>query len=428
VNVHTAAITTWGGVIAAGAAIGWLLRAFDRHIVLPTPPILAEFGPGPRLGLVIPALTALMLIAFLPQLANQLDWKALSALATVATLCWTVALALAEGTSGLTRGPRWHTEYLTDVPTVRADPAAFLRTFTTDIDRYEIHVRGHPPGMVLLLTGLDRLGLGGPGWEAALVIGLSATAPVAVMLVIRVAVDDATARQACPFLVLSPAAIWIATSADALYMTVGAWAVALVVASVTLTPRRGTVAAVGGGVLGGLALFGSYGLVLLAVVPAAILWTRRDEPRAVVRTVVAASIAALAVLLALLPFGFSWVTGLRATMHEYQTLDLDRPYLPFLIVNLAAWSLAIGPATYIGLFHLRDRRLWPVVGGGLAAAGLANLSGLSSGEVERIWLPFTVWVLAAGAALARDRRQARRGLALQALSAVGLVAIVTTQW
>ena len=39
------------------------------------------------------------------------------------------------------------------------------------------------------------------------------------------------------------------------------------------------------------------------------------------------------------------------------------------------------------------------MGGGLAAVVLADLSGMSKGEVERIWLPFTPWILLAGAAL-----------------------------
>ena len=44
-------------------------------------------------------------------------------------------------------------------------------------------------------------------------------------------------------------------------------------------------------------------------------------------------------------------------------------------------------------------RLWLLVGGGLAAVAIADLSGMSKGEVERIWLPFLPWVLLAAAAL-----------------------------
>ena len=108
-------------------------------------------------------------------------------------------------------------------------------------------------------------------------------------------------------------------------------------------------------------------------------------------------------------------------------LDIDRPYWAFLFINLAAWSLALGPATFIGLARLRDRGLGLLVGGGIAAVALADLSGLSSGEVERIWLPFTLWVLPAAASLLSDRRSTRIGLALQAVSAIVLISIVTTR-
>ena len=422
------AVAIWAGIVTAGVTMGWILISFDRHIVLPTPPILAEFGPGLRTGALMPAAVAILFIASYRTLVDKLRWRVLCAVVPLVATMWTVSLALAEGTSGLTRGPNWHTEYLTDVPSVRAGTAGFLRGFTDSIERYEIHVRGHPPGMVLLLAGLDRVGLGGAGPEAALVIALAATAPVAVMLVVREVAGEPMARRTIPWLVLTPSAIWIATSADALYMAVGAWAVALVILSVDRNPARSVGMAAIGGILGGLALLGSYGLVLLAIVPISVMWSRRRDRHHVARTVAVATIASSAVIASLVPFGFWWFEGLRATKHEYDILDVDRPYWAFLFVNAAAWSLALGPAIFMALARLRDCRLWSVVGGGIAAAMLANASGLSLGEVERIWLPFTLWVLPAGAALSSDSRLARTGLALQALSAIGLISVATTQW
>ena len=78
--------------------------------------------------------------------------------------------------------------------------------------------------------------------------------------------------------------------------------------------------------------------------------------------------------------------------------------------------------------RLRDRRSWLLVGGGLAAVALADLSGMSKAEVERIWLPFVPWLLLAAAALARLRRQ-RRWLAGQAALAIAASqAVVATPW
>ncbi len=425
----TFAFAAWMIVVGVAAALGAVLDAQGRHIVLPTPPVLGSFGPGPRVGLLLPCAVAAVLVFMLPRVAERVSWRSLLVIVPLCALAWTLALALSEGTSGLTRGPSGHTEYLADVPTVRADPAAFLRNFTDDIARYEIHVRAHPPGMVLLLAGLDRVGLGGAAWEAAVVIGLATTAPIAVLLALRATAGEEVARRASAFLAITPAAIWIATSADALYMALGAWAVALVILAVhERRADRSVALAALAGLFGGLALLGSYGMVLLAAIPVAVLWSHRTAAQRVGRAVLVAAGCAVMVLLALLPLGYSWIAGLRATKHEYHVLDIDRPYWAFLIINLGAFALALGPASIMGLVSLRDRRLWMIVGGGLAAAALAGLSGLSSGEVERIWLPFTIWVLPAGAALAASRGSARRALAVQAASAIALVSIITTQW
>jgi hypothetical protein len=119
---------------------------------------------------------------------------------------------------------------------------------------------------------------------------------------------------------------------------------------------------------------------------------------------------------------------LLATKHEYDTLGVTRPYSYFVVNNLAAWALALGPAIAVALVRLRDRRLWLLVGGAVAAALLADVSGLSEGEVERIWLPFTIWVLAAGAALGPRARAVRGWLALQVTCALAVTATIGTLW
>jgi hypothetical protein len=147
-----------------------------------------------------------------------------------------------------------------------------------------------------------------------------------------------------------------------------------------------------------------------------------------VRPPLVGTASAVATLALLVPFGFWWPAGLAATRHEYDILPLERPFSFFVVANLAAWGLALGPATAVALARLRDRRLWLLVGGGVAAAVAADLSGLSNGEVERIWLPFTLWVLPAGAVLAVRAWPARAWLALQAATAVVIVATVRTEW
>ena len=197
----------------------------------------------------------------------------------------------------------------------------------------------------------------------------------------------------------------------------------LILAAMTSTGRRSTLLAIGAGVLASSAALLSYGTVLIAFVPLlAAAHFKRWRP-----LLLSAGAAALLVL-ALVPFGFSWFAGLAATRHAYDTLDLDRPYDYFFVNNLAAWALALGPAVVAGIVLLRDRRAWVLVGGGLAAAVVANLSGLSEGEVERIWLPFTLWVYVATVALDSRPLVRRAYLSLQAGTALALVALIETYW
>jgi hypothetical protein len=422
-SMASCAAVAWIVVVATGAWLGRVLRDRGVHIVMPTPPVLGRSGGASAFGLIGAATLGIALTAVLPVLAARLPWRRLLVAVALASVAWWVGLALAEGTSGLVRGPSWPTEYLHDVPTVRADPGGFLRGFANEIDRYEIHVRGHPPGMVLVLAGLDAIGLGGPRWEAALVLAVSATAPIAVLSTLRDVAGETTARLAAPFLALAPAAIWIATSADALYMTIAAWSVAAVVSASSRNGPRSVALAVAGGGVGAAALLGSYGMVLVAAIPAVTVWQRRRFDVALT-----AAASAVVALVALLPLGYSWLAGLAATRHEYEVLDLDRPYAAFLLINLSAWFLALGPATLAGAVSLRDRGSLALVGGGIAAAMSANLSGLSEGEVERIWLPFGLWVLPAGIAVARSRRATRFWLLAQVATALVVVGTVRTQW
>jgi hypothetical protein len=138
---------------------------------------------------------------------------------------------------------------------------------------------------------------------------------------------------------------------------------------------------------------------------------------------------AVVVLLPLL-WGFWWLDSLSATKEAYDlNLAQVRPYGFFLVANLAAFAVAVGPAIAVALARLRDRAVWVLVGGGLAAVALADLSGLSLAETERIWQPFMPLVLAAGGALALGRRDGGRGwLWLQAGTTLALVYALRSPW
>ncbi|MGH9038073.1 MAG: hypothetical protein ACRD0O_20130, partial [Acidimicrobiia bacterium] len=130
--------------------------------------------------------------------------------------------------------------------------------------------------------------------------------------------------------------------------------------------------------------------------------------------------------------GFWWLDGLSATRAAYAAgVASRRPYGYFLVANLAAFAVVVGPAAGVALARLRGRGPWLVTGSALAAIAAADLSGLSKGEVERIWLPFVPWVLVATCALAtlrRPTRSARGWLGLQVAAALGVQLMVRTPW
>ncbi len=108
-----------------------------------------------------------------------------------------------------------------------------------------------------------------------------------------------------------------------------------------------------------------------------------------------------------------------------ESVQGTRPLALFLVLNLAVLGIACGPAVVAGLARLRDRATWFLVGGALLAVVVADLSGLSKGEVERIWLPFSVWLLVAGSV---HDPPGRGWLAVQVAFALTVQTLVRTGW
>lgn len=428
-------------VLVAWAVLVAVTRRYGQHLVagrgfeqirLGSPPLVGRDDLVWSLRTLLPVGVAALAVAALPVAARRCPWRVLLAVVLAAAVVWPVALNLTRGWDGIT-GPllREEDEYLLDVPLVES-PSVLLESFTERIDDFNPHVRSHPPGFLLLLWSLDAAGLTGAGWAAALCVAVGASAAVAVLVTVREVAGERVARRAAPFVAVAPLALWIATSADALYAGVGAWAIALLVLASGRRRRSArSVLALASGLLFGAALMFSYGLALLAVIALPVVWKRR----AVGPTAVAALIA-VGLVLAFLPFGFDYVDGFRTAQREVgESVQATRPFAYFAFSNLAALAIACGPAVAVGLGRLRDRRLWLLVGGAVAAVLLADLSALSKGEVERIWLPFAVWLLPAAAALAPDRsagggraERVRAWLVLQVAVALAVQTWIRTGW
>jgi hypothetical protein len=299
---------------------------------------------------------------------------------------------------------------------------SFVRTYLDRLGDYPVHVQGHPPGLLALYGLLDGVGLTGPGWAAAVVVAIGASTVPAVVLAARAVGGDAAARQATPFLVVSPMALFVATTGDAVFMALAAWSIALLALA---AGHRRPALAVLAGALGAMTLYFTYGLVpLLATLGVVVVrrW-RADAPRLVVAVLAGAA----AVVVAWTAAGFWWLDGLDASHHFYGVrAGNDRPYGYFLVANVAVFALMLGPAGIAGLVRVGRSTVAPLVVAALVAVALTDLSGLSKGEVERIWLPFLPWVLLATATLPRPR--VRSWLAAQAALAVVLQLTIAWPW
>jgi hypothetical protein len=393
----------------------------STRIGLGVPPLHATWQPRTSAGTWVALATGLAIVVVAPVAARRLAWRVVPRAVGAGAALWSIVLAAIDGSRGLTAGVANRHGYLAAVDRV-GSPVAFLDQFTNGVYErsFPVHVAGHPPGFVMLLSLLDRVGLGGPKPAATLCIAGGAVALALVCVAVRDVAGEQWARDAAPFLVLSPAAVWIATTPDAFFALPGAAAVALFVIATSHHDRKAVLLAAAGGACFGVTLMLSYGLALLAVI--AVLVARR---RGATRLLAIAATAAGLTVVAFVPFGFWWPAGLLATRWAYwDGIASTRPLRYFLVANLAAFAICIGPATVVALTWLRERRLLLLVGGALMAVLLANASAMSKGEVERIWLPFAIWVLPAGATFASRRGWVRAMLLVQLVCALGVQSLV----
>ena len=381
-----------------------------------------------------PVVLATAVVVLGPPLAARLRFGVLAAGSAVLAGGWAVALARVSGVDRLPEPLSVRYEYPFDVPRV-GSIGQFLATFTDSVpadaaDPWTTHVAGHPPGALLAFVLLDRLGLHGLEWDAALCVVGGALAVPAVLVAVRAVGGEDRARVVAPFLVLAPLALWVATSADALFAGVSAWGVAGLATAAVARGRRRDLCALGGGLLLGLSLFLSFGLTALGLVALAVVLVHRRALGwgGVARVLGVAAVGVLVVVGLFALGGYWWLDGFHAAGERVRSGPsyADRPLHFFLFSNLAAAALAIGPAAIGGLASLRRHRLALLPLAALTGILVSDATGLVRGETERIWLPFYVWVLAATAFL--PARQRRLWLALGAALAIGIEVTVRTEW
>ena len=423
------ALTTWVALLVA--SVWWgrhLLPGGDLNVK--APPFLGEYRVNIR-SVVPAAAFALVAVAVFPPVARRLRWGVLLVVAWLLAAAWAVLLAAWDGHRSLGSAISRGHEYLPALGAVGDDPGQFLRTYAEGVAArdFPVHVNGHPPLMVLVFWVWDRIGLSGELWAAALVIGAGSSAVVAVAITVRALGDEAAARAALPFLVLAPFAITVATSADAFFLGVGAWAAAALATGV----RRGSAVLLGlGGLLAGSLPYLSYGLLPLGAVllAAAVLALRNTHPPVRVPALGGLVVGLLVVPLTMTLAGFWWPDGVAATHRAWELgKGDDRPYGYSFLADFAILGVLVGPATAVAGWR-RPGRV-PAVLAVAALVGVLTLavSGVTRLEVERIWLPYAPWMVALCAALpVRGRLTARGWLLANAACAVVFQALVLGVW
>ncbi|GIF62270.1 hypothetical protein Ais01nite_03050 [Asanoa ishikariensis] len=410
-----------GALVGLAIVVGALRNHRGVGLHADAAPLFATWGPHVGWGTPAAVLVAAVVIGWGVPWARRAPWSAVLAVGWVAAVCWTLSLSMVDGWSaGLAERLTAQAEYLTEVPRV-TDVGALLAGFADRIldfqpGSWSTHTAGHPPGALLLFVLLDRVGLGGGTAAGLACVLIGATVAVSVPVTLRALGSPDAARTAVPFLVLLPGAVWIGASADGIFAAVVAAGVALLVS------RRLAVAAAGGLLLG-LALYLSYGFVLVGLLALAAVASRAARRGAVLL----AAFGGVSVVVAVFTLaGFAWWEGYQLVVQRYyQGWAAERPYAYWVWANIAALVLSAGPvagpALCRALAALRLRRLPPPtvlfpVAAALAIA-VADLSGMSKAEVERIWLPFAVWLLPAVALLPpHTRRWWLMGQALTALA------------
>ncbi|MDN5744222.1 MAG: hypothetical protein L0H31_03765, partial [Nocardioidaceae bacterium] len=274
------------------------------------------WGPGTLGALVLGVLGW----RYAQDLAARLPWRRLLVVSYLVAAGWLFSLALVDGLDGLTRVLGSSVEYLRTARTVQ-DVPEMLRTFVDHIpqqakDNWPIHVAGHPPGALLFFVALARIGLGGDLGAAVVVVAIAASIPMAVLTTLRALGVEDIARRAAPFLVFTPAAVFLAVSADAVFAAVGCWGIAALTLAARADHESRTRALVGWGTLAGL-LFGygvflSYGFGVLGVVALAALIAARSW-----RPVLAVIPAALAVVAVFAFAGFAWWEAYPVLVDRY---------------------------------------------------------------------------------------------------------------
>ena len=421
---RTAVLSAAAGLALVAAAM--LLTYTDIDLELP--PLHATWDPGFGRDGAIATAIGLALWLVVPPVAARLAWRPMLLVSYAALWLWTMALACTVGRYGLASVFERRQEYVYDAQTI-GSIHTMLETFISRIpadatDNWYVHVAGHPPGALLYFVGIDRLGITDPFWIGVVCVTISSTAVVAALVTLRTLGSEKLARSAMPWIVLAPSAVWMGVNGDAVFTAVAAWGLALL--AIAAVHRR-VLPAIGSGLLLGCCVYLSYGLVLLGILALAVLiiaraW--RPLPWALGGAAVVAALFTAG--------GFSWWKAYPVLRERYYAgIASERPFSYWAWADIAAWTFTVGLVVWAAFPYAARAFRQRNVLAQLAAAALltivvATASGMSKAEVERIFLPFTLWIVALPALL--PQRWHRPLLFVQMATGLAAELLLLTRW
>ena len=423
----------WIGLVAAGLGVTAVAVAVSAKVGSAGAPFTGRFRWKVEIGSFLAPVTAVTVLAGVRMgLLERLGWHAVLITSYAAAVWWAVALALVDGGNGFASPVDAPTEYLRDVPAVGGHPGHFLSTFVERSPDYSVATRTHPPGPVLLLWVLGKVGITRPE-VIGILITLVGCAYVPVLAVgVRSLCHETAARRLLPVLVLAPYAVWLAVSMDAVVLVMATGFVTLGV--VGSEPGRRAYWALGSGLLLGCTALMNYAVAWLGVSVIAVYFVRR-RPLLMVVTAVGGLLPLVLAQIA----GFSWRAGLSAAQADFSTrVGPHRSWVLWAFLDVVLLLIACGPAIIRAARRLHLTPGWPFVAGAALAVGFAILSGLSRGEVERSWLAFYPFLLIPAVAPAMRPTAADPGpdagpvpiwhIGVGALGAVVVEAVLRTTW
>jgi hypothetical protein len=424
-------LLAWLVLTAIGLGLTWLAVQGGAELGTRSAPFLGSYrftiGIASALAIIV---AATVIFGAQRGRFDDLPFSSVLAVGWLATFGWAISLALVDGAAGLTRSLQSPDNYLTDVPAVGNEPLAFIRTFTDRAAQHSVPARGHPPGPVLLLWALHRLGLTDRLALGVLIAALGALITPLVLSAVRGVCGELSARRYAPVLILAPYAVWVAVSVDVVVAVLGAVMVAMGVraSAQTRTGWRAGVWALASGVTLGLAALFSYAAPWLGLSVVCLYFARR---RAFLN--IATGLGALLPVLAAQLAGFSWIDGLSVARADFAArVEPHRSAVWWGGINVVVLLLAAGPPLVRSLRRMRNTPGWPFLVGAGVAVAFSILAGLARGGAEAAWLPFFPWLTVAAVA---PQRQAGTPppsplllIAVGALTAIVVEAVLATPW